>query len=200
MRVPWFVWKLSVKYCHWSDWHLNCQQFIAKFLDRRLGSVCSFHYQQHRGVGSTAAQKSFVLAIERSNMSDNDENEAAVVDLPGINALLAVAQGRIDKPTLAKEDLMLVSQWAKVDLFEKVKFLYNQEKDLQVNGMLYKLFVNDCKDRLVGLKGTVSDYRRVYVELLWQEANKKKRNLVANGLTTRRSSVYATMQNRFVGT
>ena len=66
--------------------------------------------------------------------------------------------------------------------------------------MLYKLFVNDCKDRLVGLKGTVGDYRRVYVELLWQEANKKKCNLVANGLTTRRSSVYATMQNRFVGT
>ena len=133
-------------------------------------------------------------------MSDNDENEEALVDLPGINALLAVAQGRIDRPTLAKEDLMLVSQWAKVDLFEKVKFLYNQDKDLQVNGMLYKLFVNDCKDRLVGLKGTVGDYRRVYVELLWQEANKKKRNLVANGLTTRRSSVYATMQNRFVGT
>ena len=72
--------------------------------------MCSFHYQQHRGVGSTAAQKTFVVAIDRSNMSDNDENEVADMDLPSINALLAVAQARIDKPTLVKEDLMLVSQ------------------------------------------------------------------------------------------
>jgi hypothetical protein len=97
--------------------------------------------------------------------------------------------------------LLLLGQWARTDLFERVKFLYNPEKDSQVNGPLYKLFVNDCKHRLVGLKGqlTTGDNRRMYVELLWQEANRKRRNLIANGLQTRRSSVYTAMQNRFIG-
>jgi hypothetical protein len=90
------------------------------------------------------------------------------------------------KPRVEKEDLVLLSNWAKVDLFEKVKFLYNPEKDLQINGRLFKLFVNDCKDRLVGLKGpqAVGEYRRMYVELLWQEANQKKKNIVNSSLVT----------------
>ena len=105
------------------------------------------------------------------------------------------------KPTILKEDLELLTKWVRTDLFEKVKFLYNPDTDLQINGSLYKLFVNDCKGRLIGLKGPLAtgDYRRIYVELLWQEANKRKRNLVANGLTTRRSTVYSAMQNRFIG-
>ena len=136
-------------------------------------------------------------------MEPTDENvanapAAALFALGVPNATGAVVT---TKPIVVKEDLLLLSQWAKVDLFEKVKFLYNPEKDLQVNGRLYKLFINDCKDRLVGLKGpmAVGEYRRMYVELLWQEANKKRRNLIATGLVTRRSSVYTAMQNRFVG-
>ena len=139
-----------------------------------------------------------LLLVKQVNMTDSNENDD-IVNLHVVDALLTAAQHQSLKPTVAKQDLSLVSQWAKFDLFEKVKFLYNQDKDLEVGGMLYKLFVNDCKDRLVGLKGTVGEYRKIYVELLWQEANKKKCNLVANGLTTRRSSVYATMQHRFVG-
>ena len=82
-----------------------------------------------------------------------------------------------------------------------MKFLYNLEKDLQVNGKLYKLFVANCRERLVGLRSPLAtgEYRRMYVELLWQEANKKRRNMVANGSTAKRSSVYLAMQNRFVG-
>ena len=32
--------------------------------------------------------------------------------------------------TVAKEDLEIVAEWVKRDLFEKVKFLYNPQKDL----------------------------------------------------------------------
>ena len=103
--------------------------------------------------------------------------------------------------TVIQEDLVILAQWVKNDLFERVKFLYNHEQELQVNGRLYKQFVNDCKGRLLGLKvpHAVGEYRRLYVEQLWREANNKKRNLVANGLTIRRSSIYSSMQNRFVG-
>jgi hypothetical protein len=116
------------------------------------------------------------------------------------NALVPYAVG-VGKPTVMIEDLHLLSRWVKTDLFEMVKFLYEPETELKVDELLYKLFVRDCKDRLVGLQGPTAKgpYRKLYVELLWLEANKKKTNLVANGLTTRRSTVYSAMQSRFVG-
>lgn len=124
-----------------------------------------------------------------------------IVNEPATALQTANAEPGETPTTVLKEDLVVLAQWVKTDLFEKVKFLYNPEKELQVNGRLYKLFVNNCKGRLAGLKGTlaVGEYRRIYVELLWQEANKKKQNLVTNGLTIRRSSIYSSMQNRFVG-
>ena len=94
-----------------------------------------------------------------------------------------------------------LSNWVKKELFEKVKFFYDADIKLHINGEVYCHFVRSCKDRLIGLKGVEAggEYRRLYVELLWQEANQKRRNLVANGLTMRKSSVYSGMQNQFVG-
>ena len=106
------------------------------------------------------------------------------------------------EPTIVQEDLNVLTRWVKTNLFEKVKFLYNPDRELQVNGVLYNLFLNDCKGILRGLKtpmATGGEYWRLYVGLLWQEASNKKRNIIANGLTIRRTSVYAAMQNRFVG-
>ena len=99
------------------------------------------------------------------------------------------------------EDLDVLSNWVKKELFEKVKFIYDANIDLRLNGEIYWEFVRTCKDRLIGLKGSeaVGEYRKLYVELLWQEANQKRRNLIANGLTMRRSSVYSGMQNQFIG-
>lgn len=137
--------------------------------------------------------------LPRAAMSTQEKENAAV------NAMVALTMANLgssaEKPTVAQEDLEIMSQWVRTDLFDKVKFLYNPEKDLQVNGALYKLFITNCKERLVGLRGphATAEYRRMYVELLWQEGNKKRRHVVANGLTSRRSSVYSAMQNRFVG-
>ena len=105
------------------------------------------------------------------------------------------------RQVIAPGDLDVLSNWVKKELFEKVKFLYDADKELRVNGDLYYLFIHSCRDKLIGLKGddAVGEYRRLYVELLWQEANKKRRNLVTNGLTMRRSSMYSAMQNQFVG-
>ena len=76
--------------------------------------------------------------MSSEDSEEEDRNTAAL-------ALVQAGKGTVTKPTVAKEDLLLVSQWAKTNLFEKVKFLYNPDKDLQVNGRLYKLFVNECK-------------------------------------------------------
>ena len=65
-----------------------------------------------------------LLLVKQANMTDSNENDD-IVNLPGVDALLTAAQHQSLKPTVAKQDLLLVSQWAKFDLFEKVKFLYN---------------------------------------------------------------------------
>ena len=100
------------------------------------------------------------------------------------------------------EDLKIISQWVRKELFVKVKFLYDVEEDLAVNGNIYNHFLRDCKQRLVGLRLNAdrpSDYRRKYVESLWNQATRKKRNLISDGLNARRSSIYSATQNRFIG-
>jgi hypothetical protein len=71
-----------------------------------------------------------------------------------------------------------------------------------IEGALYNEFLTDCKDRLVGLKLNANkgqDYKRLYVHSLWNRATKKKKNVIADGLNTRRSSIYSATQNRFTG-
>jgi hypothetical protein len=101
------------------------------------------------------------------------------------------------------EDLTVLSRWVKGELFDQVKFLYSAENDLKINGLLYKMFVRDCRERLVGLKGQGgqrgSEYRTLYVQSIWTEGTKKKCNIVTDGLATRRGGIYTAMQNRFTG-
>ncbi len=100
------------------------------------------------------------------------------------------------------EDLLILSKWVKKEMFVMVKFLYNQEKDLRIDGSLYNLFVSQCKERLVGMKvhaGQSDDFKEKYIKALWSRATYKKKNLVTEGLNTRRSGVYSATQNRFTG-
>ena len=101
------------------------------------------------------------------------------------------------------DDLIIISRWARKELFAQVKFLYNADVDLCVGGTLFNMFLRDCKDRLVGLKINANrntEYRRLYIKSLWMEATRNKRqNLVAEGLNARRSSIYSATQNRFNG-
>lgn len=130
-------------------------------------------------------------------MANNENAENQVVPQAGTNTV--VEQSAV-LGSVAAEDLEMVAQWTKNDLFEKVRFLYNPDHELRADGPLKKLFVRDCKSRLLGLKAAAgANEEELYLNMLWAEANKKKRNLVAVGLTTRRSSVYSAMQNRFVG-
>ena len=66
-----------------------------------------------------------------------------------------VQPNNIGKPALAEDDLNVVAQWVKGDLFDKVKFLQNPDTDLTVNGKLYNLLVTECKGRL----GAREDWR-----------------------------------------
>jgi hypothetical protein len=91
------------------------------------------------------------------------------------------------------EDLLILSKWVKKEMFVTVKFLYNQEKDLRIGGNLYNLFLSQCKGRLVGMKvhagGKSDDFKEKYIKALWTRATSQKKNLVTEGLNTRRSGV-----------
>jgi len=100
------------------------------------------------------------------------------------------------------EDLLIISTWVRKELFNQVKFLYRAEEDLAVDGHIYRKFLLDCKDRLVGLKireGEPNEYRHRYCQSLWNHATRKKTNLVTRGINARRSSIYSGTQNRFHG-
>ena len=60
-----------------------------------------------------------------------------IVNEPATALQTANAEPGVTPTTVLKEDLVVLAQWVKTDLFEKVKFLYNAEKELQVNGRLY---------------------------------------------------------------
>jgi len=62
-----------------------------------------------------------------------------------------------------EEDLKILSQWVRKELFVKVKFIYDVEEDLVLNGNIYNHFLRDCKGKLLGLKLNAdqpSEYRR----------------------------------------
>jgi hypothetical protein len=101
------------------------------------------------------------------------------------------------------DDLLILSKWVKKELFVKVKFLYNQEKDLKIDGHIYNLFISTCKDRLIGMKVHASksdEFKDQYIRALWARAAYNKKNVVTEALNTRRSGVYSATQNRFTGT
>jgi hypothetical protein len=123
---------------------------------------------------------------ERTNLPENNNEEGQ----------------RPVKKDHRSEDLAIISRWVKSELFDTVKFLYKPERDLAIKGQLYNKYIQDCRQRLIGLKVEGSEnqaYRRMYVNSLWNEATMKRNNLVANDLSSRRSAVYSAMQNRFIG-
>ena len=108
--------------------------------------------------------------------------------------------GQVD---VISEDLLILSTWVKKELFIKVKFIYNQEKDLRIKGGIYNLFVSTCKSRLIGMKvnaGKSEDFKENYMQALWSRATNKKKNIITDGLNIRRSGVYTLTQSRFTGT
>lgn len=101
-----------------------------------------------------------------------------------------------------EEDLAIINNWVRQDLFKKVKFLYDPDRDLLVNGNLFTRFKNGCSSKLIGIKvnaGMSGDFKDLYLNNLWMYATKKKKNLIMDGLNARRSCIYSSMQNRFTG-
>ena len=91
----------------------------------------------------------------------------------------------------------MVVKYVRVPLFPKVKFLYDEEKDLRMGGKIYLDFVNKiskeplCKRRPDG----ESDWN--FLAHLWNGATASK--IQKRAINLKRSAVYTVMQNKFAG-
>ena len=102
------------------------------------------------------------------------------------------------------QDLAEIKKWARNVLYNKVKFLYRGEQELESTsekkGMVYQMYVEECQDKLTGVIASESvgpEYKLIYKRLLWQRATNE--SIIARSLSSGRSSSYTSMQNRFDG-
>ena len=102
------------------------------------------------------------------------------------------------------EDLTEIKKWARNVLFNRVKFLYRGEAELDSisdnKGMVYQMYLGECQDKLPGVQASEAigpEYKLIYTSLLWQRATMD--NIISKGLSTGRSSSYTSMQNKFDG-
>jgi hypothetical protein len=103
-------------------------------------------------------------------MTSNNENTPNALVIQNV----LQEEGLSAPGEVAPEDLKLVSQWSRDDLFEKVRFLYNPDHDLRADGPLHRLFIRNCKRRLLGLKASAGAsaqerllYEKLYLNMLW---------------------------------
>lgn len=105
-----------------------------------------------------------------------------------------------------KNDMEVVRNWVRRDLFDVVKFLYNgPNEDLARGSKIYNFFVNHFlkHDSLVGLKAVESNPtlfdrdKKLYLDRLWTDSIAEQ--VVVDGLSYRRSAVYSVMNNKFRG-
>lgn len=153
---------------------------------------------RERKDGRSAVNRGQRLLINlKTTMSDEENDVGADANVQ----VVATDPPVIGLTTVPKEDIEVMASWAKGELFTKKKFIFNPEVELRVGGNLYRHFAKDCKDKLIGLKriGGGQANKKMYLDLLWNEGTAKKRNVVKDGLQKRRSSVYSSMYNRFVG-
>ena len=97
-----------------------------------------------------------------------------------------------------KDDTLIISTYVKEEMYYGVKFIYDPKQDLAVGGRIFKHFQKTCRNRLEGLKKygrEDKEQKELYVRYLWRQALDER--VQQDALSTKRSSVYTVMQNRF---
>ena len=96
-----------------------------------------------------------------------------------------------------KDDLEVIVTYIKMDLYPKVKFIYDVKKDLVVGGPIYNHYKDKCKNK-IGIGRTRNEAsQETYMESVWTLAMTK--HLQRNALSQKRSAVYTVMQSKFTG-
>lgn len=129
------------------------------------------------------------LGNTASSAPETDENT-----IPNPNQTISIK--------FREDDLGIVNNWVRYELFKKVKFVYEPEIDCVYNGALYRQFKKHCSTKLIGLKmdpDMRQSQKNLYLQSIWYDATQKKNNLIMDGLNARRSCIYSIMQNRFTG-
>lgn len=92
------------------------------------------------------------------------------------------------------EDTLVIATYVKEEMYYGVKFLYDPKHDLAVGGMIFNHFYRKCRKKLEGFK-RYQEQKEIYIRYLWKQAIDER--IQQDSLSTKRSSVYTVMQNRF---
>ena len=78
-----------------------------------------------------------------------------------------------------KDDLKLITEYVKNDLYHLVKFIYNEKEDLVEEGPIYEHYKKKLNS-LVGTSVTMSaDNKETYMKYLWSQALGKHLQCIA---------------------
>ena len=97
-----------------------------------------------------------------------------------------------------KEDALNIATYVKEEMYYGIKFLYDPKEDLAIGNQIFNHFYRTCRKTLQGLKKYGYDEqekKELYIRYLWKHALDER--IQQDALSTKRSSVYTVMQNRF---
>jgi hypothetical protein len=105
-----------------------------------------------------------------------------------------MTQPTTDQARDEKQDMKVLVEYIKTDLFTKVKFVYvNAQWD--VGGQIYNDYIKCCEGKMGS--SMTAPQRKQYMHTLWLGALTKK--LQNKALIQKRSAIYTVMQNKFSG-
>ena len=130
-----------------------------------------------------------------NNVSEETNEDTAVVEAPSNSVVFEFS---VMNPVVV-QDLEILLNFAKEELFTKTKFLFRPD-DLNVGNRAYNLFVKCCKEKLQGIRKVQdSNFEQYYLNFIWTQGTRGRPNLIQRGLTSKRSAVQTYMAYRFAG-
>ena len=96
-------------------------------------------------------------------------------------------------------DLKVLRNFAKEYLFEMIKFVFHKST-LDIGNLIYEIYMRECTPKLTGTKMLKNDIKKkMYCNFIWTTGTTSNRPAVQSGLSSRRTTVYNFMHNKFQG-
>ena len=95
------------------------------------------------------------------------------------------------------DDIKVIIKYVKVDLFSKIKFIYDTKKDWEVGGRIYTNFRTTCRDSIGDRSQTDATIRELYMQSVWNQAMEEQ--VQNRALAPKRSAVYTQIRTKFSG-
>ena len=96
-------------------------------------------------------------------------------------------------------DLKVLYKFAKDHLFQIIKFVFHKST-LNLGNQIFEVYMKECTPNLTGVKIFNNDVeKKMYCNFIWTTGTTSSHPAVQSGLSCRRTAVYNSMHNKFLG-